>query len=256
VSRASRPPLSSPVAVALELDSGADPALAAELGGLGLRPAVPGDELLLRLASGRLELAEPSSRRRVHSELVAGSARPRMLRAGLRKEALARALGLGSGTRTVLDATAGLGGDSALLAWLGAEVTAVERHPVVAALLRDGLRRAAADALFGALAGRVRVVTADARAVLAGAEPAPDAVLIDPMFPGGRSALGRGELQLLRRLVGEDEDAGELLEAALAVAQRRVVVKRPARAAPLGGRAPHLVSRGASTRFDVYLLAR
>jgi len=72
----------------------------------------------------------------------------------------------------------------------------------------------------------------------------------------GRSALGRGELQRLRRLVGEDEDADELLAAALAVARRRVVVKRPSRAAPLGGRAPHLISRGASTRFDVYLIGR
>jgi 16S rRNA (guanine1516-N2)-methyltransferase len=78
-------------------------------------------------------------------------------------------------------------------------------------------------------------------------------VLIDPMFPTSRSAIGRGELQLLRRFVGEDPDAGELLAAALAVARRRVVVKRPARAAPLGGRAPHLTSRGSSTRFDVYL---
>jgi len=188
-------------------------------------------------------------------ELTTGVAGVRLRRAGLRKEALARAVGLGSGTRTVLDATAGLGGDSALLAWLGAQVTAVERQPVVAALLRDGLRRAAADPRFGALAGRVQVVVGDAREVLRAGEP-PDAVLIDPMFPAGRTALGRGELQLLRRIVGEDEDADELLAVALAVARRRVVVKRPARASPLAGRAPHLSSRGASTRFDVYFIGR
>jgi 16S rRNA (guanine1516-N2)-methyltransferase len=101
------------------------------------------------------------------------------------------------------------------------------------------------------------VVNADARELLArpGRE-APDAVLLDPMFPrDDRTALGRGELQILRQLVGADEDAAELLEHALACARRRVVVKRPAHAALLGGRAPQLRLTGTSTRFDVYLVA-
>jgi 16S rRNA (guanine1516-N2)-methyltransferase len=243
---------------ALRVEAGADPALLADVAGLRLPEAANSSAaLLLCVTPTLLELREAGGRRAVHCELTGGPAGARLRRAGLRKEALARAVGLGSGTRTVVDATAGLGGDSALLAWLGAQVTAVERQPVVAALLRDGLRRAVANPRFGALAGRVSVVVADARDVLRGAaSDPPDAVLIDPMFPSGRTALGRGELQLLRRLVGEDTDADELLAVALAVARRRVVVKRPARAAPLAGRAPHQSSRGSSTRFDVYFIGR
>ena len=46
---------------------------------------------------------------------------------------------------TVVDATAGLGRDAFVLASLGCRVTLIERSPVVAALLQDGLARAGQD---------------------------------------------------------------------------------------------------------------
>jgi len=220
--------------------------------------ALAGLELVL--GPERLELRDAGRRIGPISAdfLLADFARRRRL-AGRRSEPLARAVGLGKGELPqVLDATAGLGRDSVLLAWLGCEVTAVERHPVVAALLQDGLRRAAAAPLpMPMVAARVHLVVGDARLVLAaGVEPRPDVVLLDPMFPRERrTALARRELQLLRRLVGDDEDAHELLARALQVARRRVVVKRHAQAPPLAGRRPDLRLAGASTRFDVYLRA-
>ncbi|RMD79651.1 MAG: rRNA methyltransferase, partial [Gammaproteobacteria bacterium] len=167
---------------------------------------------------------------------------------------LARAVGLrGRRELRVLDATAGLGADAWVLAGLGCRVTAVERHPVVAALLADGLRRAALAGGWAAeRAGRIRLVQGEAREVLEEEGPW-EAACLDPMYPERRaSALPRRAMRLLRELVGEDPDAGALLEAALARA-RRVVVKRPRRAPPLGGREPHHRVAGSSTRFDVYL---
>ena len=221
--------------------------------------AVDPDTLWLCAADGRLELRSPARRHGpIRAELAEGMFDRRRRAAGVRSEPLARAAGLGKGPPPrVLDATAGLGRDAALLAFLGCEVTAVERHPVVAALLADALERAVRrPELAAALAGRLRVVVGDARLLLAGAtgDDAPDVVLLDPMYPvARRSALARKELQALRRLVGDDEDADALLAPALAAARRRVVVKRHAHAPPLAGRAPDLRLPGTSTRFDVYL---
>src|SRR5690606_14637508 len=101
---------------------------------------------------------------------------------------LARAIGVGRGVDTVVDATAGLGRDAAALAAAGLSVAMVERHPVLAVLLEDALARARRDA--PELAARLTFVHADAFDVLAHWSPPPDAVLIDPMFPDrGKTAL-------------------------------------------------------------------
>ncbi|MGL9773657.1 MAG: class I SAM-dependent methyltransferase [Sodalis sp. (in: enterobacteria)] len=57
-------------------------------------------------------------------------------------KAVAKAVGIkGQGLPDVVDATAGLGRDAFVLACLGCRVQMFERHPVMAALLKNGLRR-------------------------------------------------------------------------------------------------------------------
>ena len=159
----------------------------------------------------------------------------------------------------VLDATGGLGEDAWLLAGLGCRVEVCERNPVVAALLADGLRRAAAEQPD--TAGRVTVTPTDARTRLRALPQSgqrPDVVYLDPMFPPRRGgAAERRPMRVLRRLVGTDGDASDLLAVALTVARRRVVVKRPRLADPLvSDRAPDLTPSGKALRYDVYLTAR
>jgi 16S rRNA (guanine1516-N2)-methyltransferase len=82
---------------------------------------------------------------------------------------------------------------------------------------------------------------------------APQVVYLDPMFPPrDKSALVKKEMRAFRPFVGDDDDAPALLDAALALASHRVVVKRPRRAASLGGIAPSYALEGKSSRFDVY----
>jgi 16S rRNA (guanine1516-N2)-methyltransferase len=158
--------------------------------------------------------------------------------------------------RTVVDATAGFLGDAFLLAVAGYEVTAIERSALVSLLAKDGLERAERDPrLAELLGGRLKVVQADAREWLrarAGTAEAPDAVVIDPMFPPKKkkSALPRKEMVALREAVGADLDAAELLAAARACARKRVVLKR-------GDDAPELARpdwsiEGTTVRFDVW----
>lgn len=218
---------------------------------------------LLVLTEARLELRElgPDAAGPVYADFISGAALHRRRFGGGRHQPLARAVGIKSRIRpVVLDVTAGLGRDAFVLACLGCAVWMIERSPIIAALLRDGLRRAALDPEIGPLvANHLRLMVADGREFLRelGEDQRPDVVYLDPMYPRrGKSALPGKELRLLRRLAGDDEDAPELLAASLARARRRVVVKRPRRAPPLIGPVPSVQITAPNTRFDVYLLNR
>ncbi len=202
--------------------------------------ALPDAELLLVCTPQRLELRAA----RMGPVYVDFTARPALTR----RQPLARAIGRQA--RTVVDATAGFAQDAFLLAGLGLTVTAIERNAVVAALVEDGLRRAAGGA-------RLRIVCAEAATLLPQLDPAPDVVYLDPMFPPKRkkSAAVRKEMHVLRALVGADTDTQALLAAGLRCARQRVVVKRPDDAPPL---APHpaVSYPGKLVRYDVYLPVR
>jgi 16S rRNA (guanine1516-N2)-methyltransferase len=193
----------------------------------------------------RADLCSADIRRRIH---------------GGRRQPLARACGLHRDRYLrILDATAGLGRDGLVLAGLGCEVTLLERSPLVAALLQDGLARAEQDPLIGSwLRQRVRFWPLDAFEYFrTRPEPLHDVVYLDPMYPDSdRRALAKKEMRALRLLAGDDSDAGRLLEAALAYAQRRVVVKRPPGAAALGGIEPDHRLPGNRARYDVYFTGK
>jgi 16S rRNA (guanine1516-N2)-methyltransferase len=194
----------------------------------------------------RVDFADVSLQRRISHGHGAG-------------EAVARACGLRKGTPPrLLDATAGLGRDSWILASLGAQVEMLERVPLVHALLTDGLRRARLDPQLAATAERVHLLGADALAVLQAKlllpiEARPEVVYLDPMFPHrDKSAKVKKDMWVFRHVVGSDIDADALLVLARAVATKRVVVKRPRIAPDLNGEEPHQRMLGQSSRFDLY----
>lgn len=193
-------------------------------------------------------------------DFTGGRMRHRHHHGGGMGQAIARAVGLKHRSQLLIaDLTAGLGEDAFVLAGLGARVVMVERHPVVAALLEDGLRRArqeAQNADIRAAVERLSLVIADAREWLVAADPL-DVIYLDPMFPERhKSALVRKEMQVLQRLVGADADCDELLGLALERARYRVVVKRARHAPPLAGLEPNFSVAGKTTRFDVYALRK
>lgn len=173
-----------------------------------------------------------------------------------RGQALPKAIGMAKGGNpSVVDATAGLGRDAFLLASLGATVTLIERNPVVHAALDDAMKRAAdASEQHADIIGRMTLLHGDSKSLLK--ELSPDVVLVDPMHPPrGKTALVKKEMRTLRELVGDDPDQRELIEAALASATQRVVLKWPLRAAPLEGlRKPSHQILGKTTRYDVFMI--
>jgi 16S rRNA (guanine1516-N2)-methyltransferase len=159
----------------------------------------------------------------------------------------------------VIDATAGLGGDTSRLAVAGWPVLACERDPVVFALLASGWR-AACDRgdLAQDVAARVALCRSDAREQVEASDEEDLAVFVDPMYPPPRraSAKPRRELQVLRGWLGHG--AGVALTEAAALVERarekaaRVVVKRPHHASPLVA-GPSFEIESKLVRFDVYV---
>lgn len=179
---------------------------------------------------------------------------PRLRASNLHRELLVRAArvrGLDEVPR-VVDATAGLGEDSVLLAAAGMQVTLVEREPMLAALLRDGLQRAARQPELAPIASRMRLIEGDSIEVLASLDEQPHVVYLDPMFPAKRKqAATNKKLQLIQQLELPCANEEELLGAALAVHPRKVVIKRPLKGPCLAGAKPSGSLRGKVVRYDI-----
>ena len=188
-------------------------------------------------------------------DFVSGAMAHRRKFGGGRGEAVAKAVGIkGDYLPDVVDATAGLGRDAFVLAALGCRVRMLERHPVVAALLEDGLRRGYDDPEIGGwLRERLTLLHVVSQQALSDITPAPDVVYLDPMYPHRqKSALVKKEMRVFQSLVGPDEDADALLEPARRLAKKRIVVKRPDYAPPLAGVATQSAVVTKSHRFDIY----
>ena len=199
------------------------------------------------------------------------------------------------GGAVVYDLTAGFGQDSVILAQNGASsVTMVERDPAVGMLLQDALRRLC---LVGtndpdehrrseaqSLSGRLSLCKGDARDMFNVYSKAAandddddgekgvrcDVCYVDPMFPPRQKrAAVKKNMQILHGLLGTQDDVenvetasiaeAELLDTAIRLARRRVVVKRPIHAGLLGegvtGLKPSYDVCGSTNRWDVYVVS-
>ena len=225
-------------------------------------------DFALVLTSERLELRKVDEPKlgAIFVDLVGGAVGHRRKFGGGKGQAIAKAAGLNKGaTPTILDGTAGLGRDAFVLASLGCKVQMVERHPVVAALLDDGLQRAQQDPDIGGwVTERMKLIHASSHDALdkLSDDPnfaQPDVVYLDPMYPHPenkkKSALVKKEMRVFQSLVGADMDADALLQPALKLASKRVVVKRPDYAAWLGEQKPSMAIETKKNRFDVYVKA-
>ena len=186
----------------------------------------------------------------------------RLKRATVKNELIARACQMGK-TQKILDATAGLGHDGLLLAWLGAEVTLLERHPVLFALLESNLQQAKQHPILAHVADRVSLVHVDSASYLAQIEAHQfDVIYLDPMFPQRdanqkqekKQAQVKKQMQLLHLLLPDDGvmDLGEQLLELAKPKVERVIVKRPKNAVFLNDQEPEHQWLGDACRFDGY----
>jgi len=193
----------------------------------------------------------------VYVDFVTGKKNHRRQFGGGKGQPLARAV-LAAEHPTIIDATAGMGGDAFVFASLGCQVTMIERSPIIAALLQDALNRAQQNDTpeeIQEIVSRLSLINDDATQYLTNQTPICDVVYLDPMYPENKkSAATKKDMQALQHLVGPDMDSETLLKAALHVAQKRVVVKRPKNAPTLVGIQPNASIQSPNTRYDIYAI--
>ncbi len=190
-------------------------------------------------------------------DFVSGAVGHRFRFGGGRGQALPKAVGMKGGKNPcIVDATAGLGRDSFLLASLGADVIMIERSEHMHKLLQEGMVRALdAGGDVAEVIARMTLLFGDSKELLP--KLSPEVILIDPMHPPRTtSSLVKKEMRLTREIVGLDEDSADLAKVALDCASKRVVLKWPRRADPMQGiRAPSHQIVGKSTRYDVFMIS-
>jgi 16S rRNA (guanine1516-N2)-methyltransferase len=183
------------------------------------------------------------------------------LRTSGKRQGIGKAIGLDKKAGiSVLDATAGLGRDALVMAYLGCSVHMLEKSPVIHMLLEDGLQRALAahDALLGSAPSRMQLFWSDAREWFAdirrGLHLRPDVIYLDPMFPArSKSANVKKDIALLQTLLDIENDFPSLLAAARDCAHYRVVVKRPGNKPGPDVPSPSFIVPGKSAHFEVYV---
>ena len=107
----------------------------------------------------------------------------RVTRGRLQHEMLVKAVKSDKEGRKAIDATAGMGEDAFLLAAQGYEVTLYEQNPVIAALLKDAIRRAKKNMDLKDIAGRMKVIEGNSVEGMSKLLDPVDVIYLDPMFP-------------------------------------------------------------------------
>ncbi len=157
---------------------------------------------------------------------------------------------------TLLDATAGLGEDSFLLAAAGFNILLYEYDPVISALLEDALVRAKKDPALMEIANRMTLYKEDSIAAMNNIKESPDVILLDPMFPKRqKNALIKKKFQLLQQLESPCCTEDELLNAAFAAKPKKIIIKRPLKGENLAGKKPDYSLIGKAIRYDCFVFA-
>ena len=172
-----------------------------------------------------------------------------------RGQNLAKAVGMKfNKNRNIIDATAGLGYDSFILASLGAKVTLIERSQKIHELLQNGINEGIS---FGGeiekIINRMELLFGDSKDILP--KLTPEVIMIDTMYKERKkTALVKNNMRLVREIVGPDTDYIELLEVALNCAKNRVVLKQPRYAEPIKEirKCSHQIL-GKIIRYDIFM---
>lgn len=200
----------------------------------------------------------------------------RVVSAGRKSELILQAAKINADSQAI-DATAGFGHDSLILASTGAQVTMLEQQPLMALLLLAEQQRMSEQPNWQKLMAILHIINTDALSYFASLQVSAthpktliNLVYLDPMFPADSyqdSKTGKGakvgkQMQALHHLAQPPtlEQEVALLKSAKAVVANnkenrgRVIVKRPQQAPFLADDTPDESWHNAAVRFDGYFV--
>lgn len=205
----------------------------------------------------------------------------RVVSAGRKSELLLQAAKITTDSQ-VIDATAGFGHDSLILASTGAQVTMLEQQPIMALLLLAEQQRMSHEPNWQKLMARLHIINTDALSYFAylqdvtvdardtAINKSADVIYLDPMFPmdsyqnskTGKGAKVNKQMQALHQLAAPPtvEQEQQLLQSAQAVIKNgeqqsgRVIIKRPQQAPLFANQAADESWQNAALRFDGYFI--
>ena len=205
----------------------------------------------------------------------------RVVSAGRKSELLLQAAKITTDSQ-VIDATAGFGHDSLILASTGAQVTMLEQQPIMALLLLAEQQRMSREPNWQKLMARLHIINTDALSYFAylqdvtvdardtAINKSADVIYLDPMFPmdsyqnskTGKGAKVNKQMQALHQLAAPPtvEQEQQLLQSAQAVIKNgeqqsgRVIIKRPQQAPLFANQAADESWQNAALRFDGYFI--
>lgn len=181
---------------------------------------------------------------------------PRLKHNNLSHEMIVKAAKIKGDTNLhVIDATAGMGEDSLLLAAAGFRVDLYEKDPVIAALLKDTIKRAAENEELKNIVSNMTLHEEDSVAAMNNYSGGVDVIILDPMFPERqKSGLIKKKFQLIHQLEKPCDNEEELLNAAFAANPRKIVIKRPLKGPYLADRKPDYSLEGKAIRYDCIIV--
>ncbi len=202
----------------------------------------------------------------------------RIVSAGRKTELLLQAAKITADSQ-VIDATAGFGHDSLILASTGAQVTMLEQKPIMALLLLTEQQRMRQQPNWQKLMSRLHIINIDALEFFDHYQPslaatthsnAVNVIYLDPMFPEdsyqdsktGKGAKVNKQMQALHQLAAPPtiEEERLLLQSAQAIIKAnsqqsgRVIVKRPVQAPLFANQVADESWHNAALRFDGYFI--
>ena len=173
-----------------------------------------------------------------------------------KSDLLIKAVGANTNPAHIIDATAGLGTDSFLLAsaYPDAKLDLIEENPLIHKLLQSGINN-----LSNNLSNNLKLHNKNSDDIIPKLEPA-DVIYLDPMF-ADNSFKGQVKkpMQWLHEICPppSDENLNKLCSIALKYAKKRVIIKR-AKNAPVikidNKIDPNHQIVGKSVRYDVYIV--
>lgn len=156
---------------------------------------------------------------------------------------------------TVVDATAGMGEDSLLLAAAGFNVILYEYDPIIGALLEDTIKRSKEIPELSEIVSRMELKLENSIEGMKKLDFSPDVILLDPMFPERqKSGMIKKKFQLIQQLEKPCDDEEALFDSATLANPKRIIVKRPQKGPFLADKKPSYSLDGKAIRYDVYIL--